>query len=159
MKITKFFIIFSTIYFLNSSLSTRFINASSIDHQNLPQSICKIINDVTKSKTDTQDILIGNLQGNNELSIIDDIIECVKDNTAIVVTDFKAKMTEKMLRKAAIIILLLDKLDKVNPPNFTSPLDQFHKILLFSDIDSETHQRKSRINDFPSYVKSNLHRT
>ena len=158
MKITKFFIIFSTIYFLNSSLSTRFNLTSSIDHQNLPQSICKIINDVTKSKTDTQDIIIGNLQG-NKLSIIDDIIECVKDNTAIVVTDFKAKMTEKMLRKAAIVILLLDKLDKVNPPNFTSPLDQFQKILLFSDIDSETHQRKSRINDFPSYVKSNLHRT
>ena len=96
-KIVKFFVIFLCIFCLNST-----------DAQDLSKNICKITNDITKSSTDTQDILIGNLGGETWSSTVNDIIQCVDDNIAIVVTDFQQKIIEKNLKKASVVILILE---------------------------------------------------
>ena len=59
MKALKFIIL--TLFVFNLTVSTKFIQKATIDDQKLPKSICKITNDITSSKTDTQDILIGNV--------------------------------------------------------------------------------------------------
>jgi len=114
MKITKFFIIFSTLLFINSSLSTNFIQKSLIDDQQLSKSICEITNDIINSKSDTQDILIGNLGGKIWSSTISDIIQCLSDNKAQVLSDFRTTIKKINLRKASVVILTLDKLEQVN---------------------------------------------
>ena len=111
MKITKFFIIFSSIYILNASLSTKFPLESQINHQNVVKSICKITNEVTKSTTDTQDVLIVESRAINESTTVNEILMCI-DN-AVVVTEMRKKILVKNLRKAAVIIIDFDRIDGV----------------------------------------------
>ena len=114
MFATKVFIILLSFYFLNSSLSTNFTLKSSTDDENLAKSICKITNDVINSRADTQDILIGNLGGQIWSSTINDIIQCIDDRNAVVLTDFKTKITEKSLKKASVTILALQWFNNVS---------------------------------------------
>jgi hypothetical protein len=74
MKFVKIFVTFSSILLLNSSFSTTIIPESPSDDQKLAKSVCKITNDVTRAKTDTQDILIGNFGGQAESTVVNDII-------------------------------------------------------------------------------------
>ena len=114
MKITKLFIIFSTIFIFNSSLSTNFVLNPSIFDQNLSKSISKIANDATSTTTDTHDILIENLGGNIWSSTINEILKCIDDATAVVVTDLKAQMLSNVLKKAMVIIVAFDMIDGVS---------------------------------------------
>jgi len=114
MKLTKLFVIFCSILFFNSSISTKIDLILPTDSQNLSRSICNIANDVINSKTDTQDILIGNFGGKSQSSTINDIIQCINDETTVVVTDLKDKMSRNDLRKASLFIIAFDMIDGVS---------------------------------------------
>jgi len=114
MKISLFFVIFSTLFLLNSSFGTYNHLKSSSDDQKLSKSICKITNDVTSSKIHTQDILIGNLGGKIWSSTINDIVQCIDDGSAVVIVDLNAVMEEKNLRKASVVILTLNGINQVS---------------------------------------------
>lgn len=77
-----------------------------ISDQTLPNSICKVTNDIINSKSDTQDILIGNLGGKLWSSMVNNIIKCIDEESAVVVTDFKLKIIEERLWKATVVILV-----------------------------------------------------
>ena len=50
--------------------------------------------------------MIGNLGGKVWSSTVNDIVQCIDDGKAVVVSDFKAVVKEKSLRKAAVAILV-----------------------------------------------------
>jgi len=114
MKIAIIFIIFSTLSVINSSLSSKFHLDYSINDKTLSSTICKITNDITSLKSDTQDILIGNLGGKMWPTIANDIIQCLNDDKAQVLSDFRTTIKKINLRKASVVILTLDKLEQVN---------------------------------------------
>ena len=89
---------------LTSTLSTNFLLKTSSDDKKLSDYVCKITKDITKSKGDTQDVLIGNVGDEMWSSTVNDIAACVRDENTVVVTDFKAVMREKTLRKAAVVV-------------------------------------------------------
>lgn len=113
MKIVKIFGIVSLLFLLNSSLSTSYKPKYSVNDQNLSNSVCKIINEIIKSRTAITDIFIGNLGGQSWSSTINDITKCINDGIAIVTADMSKKITEKTLRKASVIILFLNDADQV----------------------------------------------
>lgn len=82
--------------------------------KNLSESICKITNDVIKSNTDTNDILIGNLGANVLLLAINELILCIDKPRAVIISNFDGKLSNKNLRKASIIILVMNKVDQVS---------------------------------------------
>jgi hypothetical protein len=108
MKFAKFFIIFSICLLIN------FTPKSSVNSQELSKSVCQIANDVVSSLNDTQDILIGNFGRKVKSSIVNDILRCIDGATAAVVTDFEVEMTNKNLRKAAIVIVVFDDINGVS---------------------------------------------
>lgn len=110
MKILNLFVLFC---FLKSSFSFNSSLNFMIHNKKLQKSICNVVNDVTSSKTDTQDILIGNLGREAWTSTINDIVQCLSDGTAVVVSDFKQLINEKLLRKASLVILTFDGLNRV----------------------------------------------
>ncbi|KAL7014270.1 hypothetical protein ACKWTF_015841 [Chironomus riparius] len=113
-KIVNLFIIFLRVF---SSFSTVWQFHSfkpSVADAKLANDICKITNDLTRSSTDTQDILVGNVGGQAWSSTVNDIITCIDDRNAVVVMDFKHKITEKSLRKASVVILILEWSNQVS---------------------------------------------
>jgi len=110
MKLSLIFIIFSSIVLLNSSHS---LEISQIFSNHSSRPICKIINDLTRLTNDTQDILIGNIGDRNWSQNVNDIIECIDDDKAIVVTDFKGIHQEKKLRKGSVIVVALQHPSRV----------------------------------------------
>ena len=113
IKISGFLATFCIIINLNLLVSIEVISKSSTDNAKLSKSICKIANDVTSSKTGTNDILIGNFGFQIWTSTINDIVRCIDDETAVVVADFKKIIKSKRLRKASTVLLLLGYVDKV----------------------------------------------
>ena len=80
--------------------------------ESIPKSICRIINNITSSTKDTQDILIGKMNGKWSQTM-NDVASCIDKGSAIVVTNLTNVMNEKRLRKASVIVMALDKADKV----------------------------------------------
>ncbi|KAL7014254.1 hypothetical protein ACKWTF_015826 [Chironomus riparius] len=109
MKIKAFFVVFSTLFIINTSFTTKML----IKDQELPKSICSITNNVTKSTTITQDILIGNMDRKIWSSTANDIIKCLDDDKAVVATDLTNTIQNLRLRKASVIILMLNQLNEV----------------------------------------------
>ncbi|CAG9799848.1 unnamed protein product [Chironomus riparius] len=74
------------------------------DDQKFSKSICKIANDITNSKTDTQDILIGNLGVKPILwsPTVNNIVECIGSGSAVVISDFRQTFVDKLFRKASL---------------------------------------------------------
>ena len=62
---------------------------------------------------DTQDVLIGNLGDQGWSQSVNDIIECIDDDKAVVVTDLKGIHQEKKLRKGSVIVLALQHPNRV----------------------------------------------
>lgn len=112
MKLFRLFRLFVAILVLNSTLNLGFILKTLQNNKILSNYVCKITKDIIKSKYDTQDVLIGNLGGKVWSSTVNEIAGCVKDSV-VVVSDFSKKMTEKSLRKAAIVIVLINEVDMV----------------------------------------------
>ena len=113
MKISRFFALILALLILNSPLSTNLILKTSQNDKKLSNYVCKITKDITKTKRDTQDVLIGNLGGEVWSSTVNDIAGCVGSETAVIVNDLTTTVTEKTLRKAAVVILMFDKVNKV----------------------------------------------
>ena len=113
MSTAKFLAIIIAFCTLSSSFSTNFILKSLTDDQKLSKSICKITNDITNSKSDTQDILIGNLGGNIWSSTVNDIVSCIDNDKAVVVSDLNSVIMDSKLRKASVVILALKWLNMV----------------------------------------------
>lgn len=97
----------------NRTFSMYFILKVSQNDKNLANYVCKITKDLQKSKTDTQDVLIGNLDDKSWTSTVNDIAGCIISDSAVVVSDFKKVLDEKSLKKAAIIVLALASADQV----------------------------------------------
>jgi len=114
IKISRVLLTFGVLINLNSTVSIEIISKSLIDDEKLSKSICKIANDVARSKTGTQDILIGNFGFQVWTSTTNDIVRCIDDETAVVVADFKEIIKSKRLRKASTVILPLGYVDKVS---------------------------------------------
>lgn len=108
-----YFFIISTISLLTSSLSTNLVTNSSLNLQKLPKIICKITNDITNSKPDTQDVIIGNLGGEIWSSTINMIAKCIDVDSAVVVSNFNKLITKQSLRKAEVVILSFDRISEV----------------------------------------------
>ena len=110
MKIVKFILIFATFFIHNSSFRIKFILKSLSDDQKIPKSICKIINSVTSSN----DILVGNLAGRIRSHTVNDIVQCIERRHAVVITNLNVDITNKAMKRASIMILLLNQLNQVN---------------------------------------------
>lgn len=113
MKFSRLLVPFLAFCILNSSLSSSFTLKISQNDKLLSNSVCKIIKDISKSKTDTQDILIGNLGGNLWTSTINDITGCIGSDNSVVISNFKAALKEENLRKAAVIVMMLSDVSEV----------------------------------------------
>lgn len=113
MKFTKILPIFLIFSVLNSVLGTILVSENSSNDINLSNFVCKIIKAITKTKNDTQDVLVGNLGGKLWSSTVNDIAGCVGRGSAVVVSNFGDLVTEKTLRKATVVVLGLKDLDKV----------------------------------------------
>lgn len=111
MKITIYFLF---LMLINSLLSTNSSIKVIIDNQKLPNSICKVANDITSSKNDTEDILIGNVGHKSWSSTINDIAKCIGSENAVVINDFKQMLNVTTLRKASVVILTFDGFKRVN---------------------------------------------
>jgi hypothetical protein len=142
---------FSTFFVANSLYSTSFILDSSLSDQKLSQNVCKIINDVTKSSSDTQDILIGNLGSHTWSSTVNDIAECVNDDKALLVSDLRYRIEKENLRKFSIVVLVMQKADVVSfffklkltiLEYFLPPITVYHIFCLSYDLTTE-HNRQS----------------
>lgn len=111
MKLSKVYAIFLTIFILSSSFSS--LKNPQVDKM-LHNYICKITKDITKSTNDTQDILIGNLDKSTKSSTVNDIVECIGADHPVVISDMVQPLTEKNLRKAAVMILVFKTANKVS---------------------------------------------
>lgn len=107
MLFVKAFVILLTIICINAQTENtkRFY---------LAESICDLQHDVMSSKSDNYDVLIGNLGGKIWSTIVGDIIECIGTNHPVIVTDMRNKIRGRNLRKAALVILALNRADKVS---------------------------------------------
>lgn len=113
MKISKFLSLFLALLLLHSTLSINFILKAPQNDKKLSNYVCKVTKDILKSKTDTQDVLIGNLGGKKWSSTVNDIAGCIGRGSAVVVSDFMATLKEDTLRKAAVVILTINQLNEV----------------------------------------------
>ncbi|CAG9811082.1 unnamed protein product [Chironomus riparius] len=125
MKINKFFAQFLALLIFNSTVNTQ------IDNK-LSSYVCKITKDVTKSNTDTQDVLIVNLAQKMWSSTLNDIAGCVGHDNAVVVSDFNDVIIEKTLRKAAIIVIALGLATQLN---LTKRLQIMRQFMLYGFFD------------------------
>lgn len=114
MSISITFVTFSTLFIVTSSNYTHSVPNLSIADQNLPKSICKITNAIISSTTDTQDILVGNIGGKVLPLTFNDILECIEDVSAVVVSNFEEIIVNKHLRKATIVIMLINESNLVS---------------------------------------------
>ena len=113
MKFSRIFALILALFILNSTLSTNFILKTSQNDKKLSNYVCKVTKDITKTKSDTQDVLIGNLGGEAWSSTVNDIAGCVGSENAVVVNNFSKLLTEQTLRKAAVGIVAMEFVDKV----------------------------------------------
>lgn len=114
MKFSKVYAIFLAIFVLNSSLSTNFLLENPQIDKMLHNYVCQITKDIMKSTNDTQDVLIGNLDSNTKSSTINDVVECIGADHPVVISDMIQPLTEKNLRKAAVMILFFKTANKVS---------------------------------------------
>ena len=106
MKFVNFLVTISIFSLFKLSFATNYIPISSSFDENLSESVCEITNDIIRSKSDVQDVLVSNLGGKDWSSTINDIIQCLSKDSVVVISDFTAKITEKNLWKISVVILL-----------------------------------------------------
>ena len=114
MKITAIFLILSASLLINSSSTLHSPILVANQNENLANFACKVTKDVVNSEPHTQDILIVNMAGNTHSVMINDITKCIGEGNSVILSDLKAPLIEKNLRKASLIILVMDKLDLVS---------------------------------------------
>lgn len=118
------------IFLLNSTFSTTLLLQSQSSNKSLKDYVCKITKDILKPSNDTQDVLIGNLDSKSQSSPVNDLVECIGPNYPVVISDMVQSIAEKNLKKAAVVILVFKKANKVNT---------------YSNI-------KNKLNSLPSFI-------
>ncbi|CAG9811094.1 unnamed protein product [Chironomus riparius] len=113
MKIARLFALFLALLIFNSTFSTKFILKTLQNDDKLSNYVCKVTKDIISSKSDTQDVLIGNLGGKMWSLTVNDITGCIGSLSAVVVTNFEDVMTEKTLNKAAVMIVMFGDVNQV----------------------------------------------
>jgi hypothetical protein len=103
-----------TILLFNPSIA---LNPTSQD-ENIAEFTCNLTKDIISTQPHTQDILIGNLVGINESAIINQLISCIGHDNPVVVTDIRSEIIENRLRKASVVILVVDYIDAVSRNQF-----------------------------------------
>jgi hypothetical protein len=116
----KLSIIFSSLILLNPSKSTNIVDYWAFEDAKLLKYVCKVVNDITSSSNDTQDIMIGYFGDDSQLQAVNDVASCIDDEKALVITNFQTIEVEKKLRKAAVIVLSLERAEKVSRNRFNS---------------------------------------
>lgn len=66
-----------------------------------------------KSSNDTQDVLVGNMDSKTQSATVNDIIKCIGEDYPLVISDMVKLLTEKNLKKAAVVILVFETSNKV----------------------------------------------
>lgn len=109
MNFTKFLVVLLTIS------HTKLLVALSDSNQmkSIAQSACNITRNLTNQQPHTQDILIGNLGGITELQISNELIRCIGHNNPVVVADLIAKLDRQNLRKASVVVLIMNRISLV----------------------------------------------
>jgi len=92
------------IFLFNESFAFNITN----QNESLAEYACNLTKDIIISQSHTQDVLIGNLGGKMESEIINQLIGCIGHENPVVVTDLNSKINEKDLRKASIVVLVVD---------------------------------------------------
>ena len=100
---SKFALFCSILHFINITRSQDLVNFT-----------CKVTSSITSSYLHTQDVLIANIASNLQVSMIDEMTKCIGVNTAVLVTDLRVPMTEETLRKAAVVIFVVNSFNKVS---------------------------------------------
>lgn len=109
MKFSTIFWTFCILCFLLASQ----VAAQNVNKNNLVNYGCRITKDVIGTQQHTQDVLIGNLAGKNQFPIINGLTKCISNVNTVVVADMKTQMSKKDLKKASIVLLVLEKIDFV----------------------------------------------
>ena len=118
MKISIFFVSFSTLLFISLAHNENFISKKLSNDKRLSNYICNVTRNIIESKTDTQDVLVKNLGGEIWSSEINDIVGCIEDVSAVIVNDFDKVLTRVTLRKATVIILMMNIVTTVSKVYF-----------------------------------------
>jgi hypothetical protein len=90
----------------SSSFGMNYILNTANKDQKLTLNICKITKDIIISESNTQDILIANFGEKIWSSTINEIVQCVDEEAAVVITKLDTKITGKLLRKAKVVVLV-----------------------------------------------------
>jgi hypothetical protein len=114
MKLTILFLLFSCLFLLNSTLNLDFLEELSGQDDNIITSACKIVNDVTGAKNETQDILVGHIGSGRWSQGVNDLTQCIDGDKTVVVTNLRMVAEEKRLRKASVIVLIAYQADRVS---------------------------------------------
>jgi hypothetical protein len=75
--------------------------------------VCNITENIIKSRNDTQDVLIKTSDSNIWSGVINDIIDCLDDDIAIVINDIEKNITTYKLRKPSVVILMINSFNEV----------------------------------------------
>lgn len=114
MKLSILFLLFSSLFLLNSSLSLKFLEELTSGDEKLLSYICKVVDEVTGTRNDTQDILIGHIGGSRLSQVVNDVTQCIGGDKIVVITNFYTLVKEKKLRKASVIVLVAYQPDRVS---------------------------------------------
>ncbi|CAG9810321.1 unnamed protein product [Chironomus riparius] len=156
MKATILFLLFSSLFLLNSSRTLNVLQQLSSEDNKIINSVCKIVNDITESKNDTRDILVGYIGGNQWSQAVNDVAKCIADKKAVVMTDFLTIATESTLKKASVIVLVSYQADRnlirqlISSQLFSSVWHHMAKIICIVPKSTSIFHRTAILNTFAS---------
>ena len=113
MKFTTLFLVFTSILIIES-LNSSILQKTLIQASKLQKLVCQIINNSSHFNNDTQDILIANFGGDNKSQEVNEIIECIGDDKALVISNLSRKHINPRLRKTAVIVMMIRNTDRVS---------------------------------------------
>ena len=94
-------------------LGANLLIQNSPENSKLSNYVCKITKEIINTSFHTQDILVGSLGNNSRISALNDIIECLNNENAIVIMDFQKPIIGRDLRKASVMILDIEQISLV----------------------------------------------
>lgn len=107
MQIKLFFVTLSALSMLQSLFNCLYL----METEDLAKIACKATKDIISKQPHTQDVLIGDL---GQLASKNKLISCIGHEIPVLVTCLKTQISERNLRKATVVILILDKANVVS---------------------------------------------
>ena len=91
-----------------------FVNYMRCDVGEMVNYVCAVTEKIVKADQDIHDVAIGNFLGKVPAEFLSEVTKCISRHTTVVTTDFRKKISDKNLRKAQVVIIVLDELNQVN---------------------------------------------